>query len=561
MKQLFRNIIALLFLSAFLLTACNLAPHRRVQAMLDDVESYINDRPDSALAVLENLDSTALASRAMRAHYSLLRMMALDKCYKDITTPGLLDPAVAWYEHHGTVDDKMKVLYYQGRIAQDNKDHNSAAVYYAQAEDYAGRVLDQHALGVLYLAEASVYNTVHNLEKERDYTEKGLSVFRAINDPMQDLALGQLAITHLSLKDWAVADSLFKIGLAASSSNPHAQSVFISNYAHLKVLQPAPEPEVAIELLDRKQKELGQKLSIKDAGAYAYALTLLGKEKEAKGIIEQLEKQAVSSPLAVESWLILCASASGNYELACELQKRAHLSEETTIQSILTDSVADAISTHDKMLARQKQMQYRINIAALVIILLLMCLALALVYIRKSRIEEDKSRIAGVCAILEREAAEHETQSVDLQKQLNNLRETARQERVLRFRQAGRLQRSIWYLDRHGPAWIKNDSELASIRKDLSLVYDIEDSGEKLTRRIDRDLDGKILPLLELLKIQDKPQEQLFLCCCLLDLPAEMVAEKFGWTANNARVKKCRLKEQIAKLNNADYDAMFNIRK
>ena len=187
----------------------------QIAATLDNVESYINDRPDSALAVLRSVDTTALRTRALRARYSLLRVMALDKCFEDITRPGLLDPAVNWYERHGSADERMKALYYQGRIAQERKDQNGAAVFFSRAEEFANDVTDKHALGVLYLSEAVVYGTVHNIGKQKEYTEKGLD---------------------------------------APFSNPQAESVFLSNYAQMKVLQPTPDPEGALALLDRKRK-------------------------------------------------------------------------------------------------------------------------------------------------------------------------------------------------------------------------------------------------------------------------------------------------------------------
>lgn len=544
-----------------LIVSCTASPKQRVITMLDDVESYINERPDSALAVLCGMDSTSLTTRFVKAKHSLLHVMALDKCYMDITAPNLLTPAVTWYERHGSVDETMKVLYYQGRIAQENKDQNTAAVYFARAEEYAGQVTDKHALGVLYLAQASVYNTVHNLAKEKEYTEKGISLFQASNDSMLDIALGQLAITYLSLRDWAKADSLFQIGLAASSRNLNAQAVILSNYAQMKVLQPEPEPECAISLLDKKQKELGQGLSIQDAGAYAYALILLGRGKEAKEILIQIEKQATEYPIASEAWISQCALAIGDYELAYESLSRARFSEESKIHTILDDSVSDSISTYYEMSSKQKQMQSRINTAVMVIILLFLSIALVIVQIRKNRLDADRYRILGLCSDLEKEAAEQEIKSMDLQEQLNKLRTTARQERVLRFRQAGRLQSSIWRIDNLGPSWMKKDLEYMSVKKELMQVYDIEESGEKLTRRLDRELDGKILPLIEQLHLKDKPDEQLFLCCCLLDLPADMIAARFGWTSNNVRVRKCRLKNQISKMNNADYDALFNIRR
>ena len=165
------------------LIVCKPVTLDRTVSTLDDVESFINEYPDSALIVLNKVDSSYLITRALRAKYSLLRVMALDKCYEPIIKPGLLDHAVNWYGHRGSVDDRMKTLYYQGRVAQDNGDQKSAAIFYAQAEEYAESVTDKHALGLLYVAESSVFNSVYNYEKEKDYIEKALAVFRETGDP------------------------------------------------------------------------------------------------------------------------------------------------------------------------------------------------------------------------------------------------------------------------------------------------------------------------------------------------------------------------------------------
>ena len=102
---------------------------------------------------------------------------------------------------------------------------------------------------------------------------------------------------------------------------------------------------------------------------------------------------------------------------------------------------------------------------------------------------------------------------------------------------------------------------MTEIKKELSYVYDIDGSGEDLIRRLDQELGGVLVSLLEALHVQDKPQEQLFLGCCLLDIPADVVAARFKTTPNNVRVKKSRLRGQIAKLNNPDYDILFAIRR
>ena len=554
------TVIALVVLMV-LSSACARFPASRTAALLDDVGSYVNVRPDSALTVLEEIDSLRLCSRSLRAQYALLNTMARDKCFLDITVPGLLAPAERYFERHGSPDQRMKTLYYRGRIAQENHDRNNAAVYYSRAEEYAGRATDRHSVGLLYLAEASVYNQAHNTKKERECIEQGLAIFHEIGDPQYDVALGQLAVSCFTLRDWDRADSLFRKGLASSSSSQYSRSAFLSNYARMKLLQPEPEPEAALDLLKSLQAVQGR-LSLRDAGAYAFALILAGKEREAAPILHQLQANAASAPLEVNPWLCRCALAVGEDGEAYRLLNQIKVLEESEIQNVLSDSVSEAISAYQEMAANQKRMQYRINVSVLSIILLVLALALVLVNLRKRQLEEERSQIQGVCAILEKEVAEQETRTEHLQQQLRHFREVARQERVRRFRQAGRLQSSIWRLDHLGvPSWFKKDPSIAAIKEELSYVYDIDDSGEKLLQRLDKELDGAIGPLLEKLNMRGKAQDQLFLCCCLLDLPSDVISAKFGITPNNVRVKRHRLRDQIAKLNDADYNALFDIHK
>lgn len=542
-------------------SACARFPASRTAALLDDVVSYVNERPDSALSVLESLDSADLNTRRLRASHALLTTMARDKCYLDITAPDLLKPAERYFERHGSPDERMKTLYYRGRIAQESNDCSGAAVFFSRAENYAGSVTDKHSLGLLYLAEAALYNQVHNLKKEREYIELGLAVFNEIDDPQYDVALGQLAVSCFTSREWERADSLFRKGLAAPSPSPYSTPVFLSNYARMKLLQPEPDPEAALELFERLRVMQGG-LSMQDAGAYAYALILSGKVRDAKPIVEQLKAQASSAEVELNPWLCRCALALGNDREAYHLLSQMKVMEEAEIQRVLTDSVSDAISAYQELAANQKRLQYRVNLAILSVILLALALALVLANFRRNKLEEERAQIQGVCAILEKEVAAQETRTEHLQEQLLHFREVARQERVRRFRQAGRLQSSIWRLDHLGvPSWFKKDPSIAAIKEELSYVYDIDDSGEKLLQRLDNELDGAIIPLLEKLNMRGKAQDQLFLCCCLLDLPSDVVSAKFGITPNNVRVKRHRLRDQIAKLNDADYNALFDIRK
>ena len=75
-----RHLILLVSLTAVLFSCTP----SQVEKRLLDVESYIMERPDSALAVLESMDRSLLANESDRARHSLLNAMALDKNFLDV---------------------------------------------------------------------------------------------------------------------------------------------------------------------------------------------------------------------------------------------------------------------------------------------------------------------------------------------------------------------------------------------------------------------------------------------------------------------------------------------
>lgn len=115
---------------SFLLVSCD---NRQTKSLLQDVETYIQERPDSALRVLRKVDSLTLNTKSLRARYSLLFAMALDKNYIDTTALSILEPTVAYYERLGSPQDKMLSCYYLGRIYANRKDYPNAVIFYSQA--------------------------------------------------------------------------------------------------------------------------------------------------------------------------------------------------------------------------------------------------------------------------------------------------------------------------------------------------------------------------------------------------------------------------------------------
>ena len=171
----------IIFLTLCLPLWCSCGGGNRTAEKLRDVETYIGDRPDSAYEVLCSIDPDRL-SRRLRARCLLLKSIALDKNYVDLTDDSLITPAVRWYERHGNADDKLKAYYYQGRIYQNAGDDEAAMESFVKAEQNVGKAEDREMVGLLYLAMANTSVNVFDLEKFAEYTGEAESCFKETGD-------------------------------------------------------------------------------------------------------------------------------------------------------------------------------------------------------------------------------------------------------------------------------------------------------------------------------------------------------------------------------------------
>ena len=100
---------------------------------LEDIETYINERPDSALQVLQSIDISSLTSNEVN-HYHLLLAQAKDKCYIDETDDSIMLGVVDHYKSKSDFIKLFKAYYYIGRIQQNAGRDTDAMYSYTEAE-------------------------------------------------------------------------------------------------------------------------------------------------------------------------------------------------------------------------------------------------------------------------------------------------------------------------------------------------------------------------------------------------------------------------------------------
>ena len=171
-----RNIFILLF--AVLTFGCGQSKH--IRQSLDRASSIMNEQPDSARAILANMERSALKSRSLRARHALLYSQALDKCYVDTDNDSLTSVALDYYKSHGTDHERALAYYYNGIVVL-NKDGETeqiignmvAAQHYAEnTDDTYLKGLISFIVGKQYYNQLSFEEALSNFDIAAEYFEE-----------------------------------------------------------------------------------------------------------------------------------------------------------------------------------------------------------------------------------------------------------------------------------------------------------------------------------------------------------------------------------------------------
>lgn len=531
--------------------------NRRNISTLDDAEFCIQDRPDSALAILRSIDTLSLRSSVIRAKYSLLLSIALDKNYIDTTNVNIVKPAVEYYRKHGTADEKLKAYYYLGRIQENAGDYNAAAVSFSIGEEYAAEATDIQMCGLLYMAFANIYNKIRNRAKEEEYVKKGIKSFEEAEDVKHcNLSSGRLAIIYFNGQEWSKADSLFRTGIEQAKEDTVAMSVFLSNYARLKVVQPNQDPLGAIELLNKLVLSYKHTLSLSDYGVWAYAASLVGDEHTCLKIENQLRNLDEPYKKTILYWLYRIEQHRCNYEKALEYNIESNVYNSKLIDSLLSDSIGHTLQKYyaaedskSKREAHILKLQFLLVASGLCIIFLL-----ALFYQKLKRDkhereierllkigEESNKLLSRVNKNLQGQVNSLQNSTEELEKTLEGLRKAYVSTYKDKFSAIGELCNVYMDSDKRLD---KNDFIVRRVENLIAYISDDDKLHMRFENQINKDLNNIVRHLKADLGDVDK-KDSRFICYCIVGFNPEMIGSILGLSISNVYTKKSRLKERI----------------
>ena len=384
-----------LFIAIILLASC---ANRKTAATLNDVETYIQARPDSALATIRAIDTTTLTTRSLRAHYALLHAMALDKNWIDTTDVNVVMPAVEYYDRHPSGIRRAKAWYYLGRNQQNGENRPDASISFLKAERYAESSDDSDFKGLICLSMASIYSQTHLHEDALKYSERAYSYFVKAGDSINtSSALLCIAKAYNNLERYTESDSLYQELIKDNHIHPNHRAGLLCSYALFCVTN-NEDYDKAIGLFEEVLSLTGSLPLVNYWCAYAYALSRTGRTMRANQIFKQLER--INNPFQqyiLDTWKSMADALDGDYYSAYHLQKAASDIQDENVREILRQSAIKAQKDYLEQvnLETEKSAKRRLAIVWLIVVLFLTVTLLFLFLFkrRRERNAQDKEEL------------------------------------------------------------------------------------------------------------------------------------------------------------------------
>ena len=421
-----RNVIVKLAAAAIAAAMFMSCCQSRVKARLSDIESFINERPDSALAALRAIDTLDLRTRAEKAKYSLLHAMALDKNYIDTADTRVIQPAIDFYDKRGSDDEKLKSYYYEGIALYYGKQYNKAILSFTKGQEYVLTAKDLKQCGMLYSCLADTYTKTWDYYQASDCIDKSIDFFRRCgNDDFVSLELYRKAQNLVNLKHWDKALSTFEELLSDTSITSSRRHRIEANYAMALITSPTPNDSLSLDLFSRAIKGNGVLENANQYGAYAYSLFSAGRQYEADSIFNYTLSLDGQTGLYYNYWKHRILLKKKDFKGAYSALWAASKQSDSLSKAISAASVLNAQKAYIESLSFEKSLKIMKKdnfIRAFLFILVLVTLVFFFIIWRKRvAIIEESNRMASIVDSLEKQIEEMGIDKRDNEEKLSRL--------------------------------------------------------------------------------------------------------------------------------------------
>lgn len=522
-----------IFLS-FILLSCR---SYDVNRTLQDIDSYIMTRPDSALTVLEGMSRDVLRTERQRAHHALLHAMALDKNYIDVSEDSIASVAVNYYSRKGPMKYRARAYYYLGLAYYYQQDYDRAILEFTKAEK-AAEVSDSLYLGMTKSIQGHSYYETHNdVEAIRCFL-KASDIYSGLSENSKANSIKSKIIDiYISQLRYEKAENALLLLLEDDSLDEQVRLYSLSSYAYLNMIKSDRNPTRAVNIYDRLINSY-EIMTNQDYWAYSLALNFVGRKEESKSIVDKLSVIDTSS--SAYYWQYLIAKYDNDYKQALTYLEESNFKSNEVIISALNQSLS--LAQRDYYESESELAEYKAKgrtfamTSVVTICLLILALGYFAVskYVRKQINEKDRyiNYADEVSRQLKALQSEADAMPALKRKYIELYKDKFESLRVL-------CDNYLLYQDR-------TDAEKKMYSRVVDMIDEIR--GDKncigeLEFILNKDLDGLMTALRR--EIKAKEVDYSIYAYSIIGFDATTISNLLDLSVNQVYIRKSRIKRQI----------------
>lgn len=311
MKKL--PLVLLAIVSLFVLAGCH--GDKQYDDLLQQADSIMNIDDDSAKVAIKLLDKVKPQlndfSKAQRMRYQLLYHKAMNKADISFSSDSIMKNVAAYYEKHGTSNERMLAYYMLGCVHRDIHEAPLALEYYNKATEQADTVsqdCDYSTLYRIYSQMGVLFEKQYLCNQEFIAYNKATKYAYMAKDTLNALLCYMNSYIDLKQNDSIIARNLRAANLLRKHGyNYYANMAFGSNYPYYIKKNDYIKAKEAFE--EYKKINFEGNSNYKDASAY-----LLYNEGMYYLFANQLDSAHISfqkSYIYAQSYSNKCAATKG----------------------------------------------------------------------------------------------------------------------------------------------------------------------------------------------------------------------------------------------------------
>ena len=404
-----RYIIALIVI----LSLASCTKHSEHWETLTQMETIIEERPDSVLNVLQDIDTDELSGDEERAKHALLYSMALDKNFVDKTDFEVLQPAIDYYEDNGTATDKLRTYFYQGRIYQNQASNALAMESFVNALSEGANSEDLKTKARVHYAQAMIYYSLYDWNNFIESIKYAAALFQDAGLHHQYIDCLILVVNGYTLKDDA-ENALFYINECKRLTSKMSLNSLCSYYTSYLTYIIKHGTKQDIEDIIKDYKVIIPATHI-DWLTISSAYMKIGKYNDALQSILQYNNSLSNQRIKYQILLSEIYEHLGRYEESLNTYKEYMVASDSTTWAIMQQDTKFVEERHNLELQTIKEKESKMRVilwSALFIVILLAIIVYIRYRLKVNRMEK---------AIAEQETDKYRLLYLQMEEERDNL--------------------------------------------------------------------------------------------------------------------------------------------